>query len=102
MNTKSKDTFQYALAAVVVILFFIVVYLMLYCTIPVANQGPLNIIVGGLITGFATVLNYFFGSSKGSQAKDDIIANSTPNGDLVKQLTTLGNDVKAQITDAVK
>ena len=97
MKTKSKDVFQYTLAGLVVIGFFAIVILMLYATIPVANQGPLNIIVGGLITGFATVIGYFFGSSKGSQAKDDIIANSTPNGDLVKQLTDIGNSVKDQI-----
>jgi hypothetical protein len=97
MNTKSKDVFQYALAGIVILGFFVVVYLMLYATIPVANQGPLNIIVGGLITGFATVISYFFGSSKGSQAKDDIIANSVSVGDLTQKLSDIGNDVKNQI-----
>jgi hypothetical protein len=35
------------------------------------------ILIGALSAGFGTVLNFFLGSSHGSQTKDVMLANST-------------------------
>ena len=67
-----KDTFMYALAALVVTYAFIFLYILLYKSIPDGNRDIITtlsgIIVGG---GFTSVTMYFFGSSRGSAAKDE-------------------------------
>lgn len=37
-----------------------------------------NTLSGGVVAGFMTVLNHYFGSSRSSQAKDDTIARQLP------------------------
>jgi hypothetical protein len=72
---KTDKIFQYVLGALVVIGFFILLYMLIKKTIPIENKDLLNLVVGALIGSFATVVGYFFGSSAGSAAKNDIIAN---------------------------
>ena len=69
-----KDSFQYLLASLIVLGFFMVVWFVLNKALPAENQRVADIIFGALIANFNNVVNYFFGSSKGSQAKDDTIA----------------------------
>jgi hypothetical protein len=44
----------------------------------VIDNQALLILVGALATGFGTVLNFFLGSSHGSQSKDAMLAQSMP------------------------
>jgi len=68
---KSKEIFQYTLAALIVIAFFVVLVLMIEKG---TDANPvLNVMVGTLGTITVMVASYFFGSSKGSADKNDII-----------------------------
>jgi hypothetical protein len=70
---KANNIFQYALGTVIVVAFFVLLYILIKHEVPQANSGLLNLIVGALLTSFATVVGYFFGSSKGSAEKDEQI-----------------------------
>lgn len=70
----TKDIFQYALGALIVTGFFVLLYLLVSKTVPDENKDLLNLIVGALIGSFSTIVGYFFGSSAGSAKKDEIIA----------------------------
>ena len=78
---NGNDIFKYILGGLVVTGFFVLLYLLVSKTVPDVNKDLLNLVVGALIGSFASVIGYFFGSSAGSQKKDDIIAsqaNSNP------------------------
>jgi len=52
--------------------------------IPETNKDVVMVLVGVFASGFTMVLSYFFGSSKGSSDKNDIIQNESPkNNDQV-------------------
>ena len=53
----------------VVGLFFALVGLLMFVVLPEANVGPVNQLFGAMDAGFGMVLQYFFGSSKGSAEK---------------------------------
>lgn len=69
---KAKEIYMYILGAIIVIGFFAVLIYKLY------KDKDANLEIGGLITGFSLVLGYFFGSSKGSADKNEMLHNSTP------------------------
>ena len=72
---KTKDIFQYILAGLIIIGFFILLIALVYVTIPESNKDLLNLVVGALIGSFATIVGYFFGSSSSSAKKDETISN---------------------------
>lgn len=73
---KSKEIFMYALGAMITFGFFATLIFLI-----ISGKFPesVNLVIGTLLTTFGTVVGYFFGSSKGSSDKNEIIANSTPN-----------------------
>jgi len=71
---KMKDIFQYVLGALIVAGFFTLLYLLVSKTVPEINKDLLNLVVGALIGSFATVVGYFFGSSKGSAEKTELLS----------------------------
>jgi len=71
---KIKDIFQYALGTVIVIGFFGVLIAFI---IKGGYPGMVELIIGALIAAFGTVVGYFYGSSKGSAEKNDLINKST-------------------------
>ena len=73
---KPKDVFFYSLGALVVIGFFTTLVVLI---IKGADKDTQNLLIGALIAAFSTVVGYFYGSSKGSQEKDELLANSNPN-----------------------
>jgi hypothetical protein len=77
MDKSTKDIFQYSLAALVVLGFFIVLGGLLVSAVPADNKSALDIALGALVAGFTGVLGYFFGSSKGSSEKNDMLAPKT-------------------------
>ncbi len=74
-TTGKRDVNLYILAWVVVGGFFLLTGLMMI--IPEleskSSNAMVNIMFGGLVSGFATVLGYFFGSSKGSAEKTQLL-----------------------------
>jgi hypothetical protein len=68
-----KDIFQYVLGGTIVVGFFVLLYLLVKNEVPTANNDLLNLIVGALIGSFATIVSYFFGSSKGSAEKTELL-----------------------------
>lgn len=72
---KVKDYFQYILGALIVLGFFGLLIVLVYKGVPEGNKDLLNIVVGSLIGSFTSIVGYFYGSSKGSSDKNDIIAN---------------------------
>lgn len=75
MNKTIKDIYQYALGAIVVLGFFVLLYILMKSEIPSTNRDLLSLIIGALIGSFTTVISYFYGSSKGS-AEKDVLLNS--------------------------
>ena len=66
------------LAVVIVTGFFAILILMMLGVLKVSDQQALLILLGSLSAGFGAVLNFFFGSSRSSQNKDVLLANSWP------------------------
>ena len=65
---------MYVLAAIIVLGFFGVMIAMFFQVIPEGSREIAFMLFGGLLTNFGAVVNYFFGSSKGSSDKDKLIA----------------------------
>jgi hypothetical protein len=69
----AKDIYTYAFAALFVVGFFVLAYIL-------RNVADNSFIIGVIETlkmGVVLILGYFFGSSAGSAAKNDIIAKAT-------------------------
>lgn len=68
--------FQYGLAGLVVLGFFVLtIYLIAEgLDVGVSALSVLNLLFGALVSGFASVLAYFFGSSRGSAEKTGLLS----------------------------
>ena len=69
---KGKEIFMYALGALVVIGFFSVLFFLIKEGV---YESTINLAIGSLIGAFGTIVGFFYGSSKGSQEKNDMIRN---------------------------
>ena len=70
--------FIYIFASVCMILIFVYAYLVTFAAIPVANQQTANTLTGIFVGSvFMSIIGYFFGSSKGSSDKTDLLKNLT-------------------------
>jgi len=77
MKELWKQIFQYALGAIVAVGLYWITYLLIMKAAPEGNKDALLIVLGVLAASFANVVGYFFGSSKGSADKNEIIKNGT-------------------------
>ena len=77
MQTTTKSIIPAVLSIVITGGFFGVLGAIMYYP-AAANNQPLLIMLGSLGGGFIQVLNFWFGSTNGSQKKDVMLANSTP------------------------
>jgi len=78
---KLSEIYMYVLGGLIVIGFFLLLLSLVKFEVPPENKDILNIVVGALIGCFTSVVGYFFGSSKGSKEKTQIIANSRNKDD---------------------
>ena len=78
MQVATRSYTPDVLAIIIVAGFFGILIAMMMGKLTVSDQQALLILLGSLSAGFGAVLNFFFGSSKGSQNKDILLANSTP------------------------
>ncbi len=102
-----KNSAQITLALIVTLGFFSCIFWMLKWGFPIENKDPLNSLLGVLITIFTLQMNFFFGSSSASKAKDETISDiarsmpvptstvsspvTIPNADSVTVKTESGN-----------
>jgi uncharacterized protein YacL len=74
-----KDLYQNILGAMIGIVLCVLIFLLFTKEIPQANMNILLLIIGSLISAFTTVVQYHFGSSKGSADKDKILRKEEEN-----------------------
>ena len=70
---KTKDIYMYALGALIVLGFFVILIVVFNSTMPDANKEIGFMVIGALVAKFGDVVSYFFGSSKGSAEKNEMI-----------------------------
>lgn len=73
--TGKSDINLYVLAWVVVLGFYVLLGTLLFVTLPKNSNNIIYLLFGTLSTGFGMVLQYFFGSSKGSSDKTKLLAS---------------------------
>jgi len=77
---KTRDIFMYVLGGLVVLCFFALLTALIFHLVPEGNVSTLNIAIGSLLQAFALVIGYFFGSSKGSADKTEMLVKMNDNG----------------------
>lgn len=65
--------FLYGFALLIVVCVLAFVYLLIVREIPDQNRDMVNMALGAFITSLTTVVSYFFGSSKGSADKTELL-----------------------------
>lgn len=73
-----RDHTPALLAGAVVLGFFGLLGFMAFHDVPPANATALNLMIGTLGAAVGAVLQYYFGSSRGSQEKDKMLWQSAP------------------------
>jgi FtsH-binding integral membrane protein len=73
MKDKTKEIYQYFLGFVIVAATFGIVALLVLVEIPAGSKEALMLILGQLVACCIAVVNYFFGSSKGSSDKTALL-----------------------------
>lgn len=73
MQNTTKEIYMYVLAGFIVGCVFALLYFLVFNAIPQENKDILNIVIGAIIGAFVTVISYFFGSSKGSADKNEML-----------------------------
>jgi len=76
--TGKRDINQYILAWVMVGGFFSLTGILIFRAIPPSTSNVIYMLFGALSAGFGSVMNYYFGSSKGSAEKTNLLAQAEP------------------------
>jgi uncharacterized membrane protein YccC len=69
----NKNLIMYLLGGLIVFGFFGLLGLLIYNGVPEQNADLLNVTIGSLLAAFATVVGYFYGSSKSSSDKNEML-----------------------------
>lgn len=75
---KTVDKYMYILGATIVLGFFILLGILIFKAIPEPNKDMINLVIGTLLGAFMAVVTYFYGSSKGSKDKTDMLNQTKP------------------------
>lgn len=73
MTKDTKEIIQYSFGGIIIILLFIIVALLIFKDIPKENKDVLNIGIGVVLGWGTMIVAYFFGSSKGSADKNEML-----------------------------
>jgi len=76
--TGKRDINQYVLAWLVVCGFFALTSLLAFKPMQMDASGVVFMLFGALAAAFGSVMQYYFGSSKGSALKTDLLAKAEP------------------------
>ncbi len=71
-SDRFSKHFIYYLAIAITLIAFAYIFLTSFYEIPENNKRFVDILTGGVIATISTVVNFFFGSSKGSRDKDEL------------------------------
>lgn len=85
----AKEIYMYCLGALIVLGVFILTWFFLYKEMPPSNKDIMLMLIGAMLAKFSDVVAYFFGSSKGSQDKNDMIYKATPPSNEISETTKL-------------
>lgn len=78
MSTENKRSKMPAILSVIVMVgYFIILMGMMTGGLVLADSQALLLMLGGLSTGFGIVLSFWFGSTSGSQSKNEMLARAT-------------------------
>lgn len=77
---KTKDSTPKILAAVIVLGFFATLAMVSFTVLPAGAQAPVNILLGALTGLLLQVGNYYYGSSKGSSQKNEMMKDLLSKG----------------------
>lgn len=77
MKTLWKEIFQYALGAVLVIGLLLIIYWMFLYPDSVKDNGVFNTVFGAYTASVIMAVTWFFGSSKGSSEKNELLRNNS-------------------------
>ena len=67
---KGKNIFMYSLAALIAVGFFGILAFLIHTN---KFEAQVSIILGALVGAFTTIISYFYGSSKGSSDKNELL-----------------------------
>lgn len=76
--TGKRDINLYMLSWVIVLGFFGLVALLIFKELPKDSNGVIFMLFGALGSGFTGIIGYFFGSSKSSADKTELLAKAEP------------------------
>lgn len=76
--TRHTGKVQGAIAFLILAGFFGAIYLAMTREVTASMRDALLILIGSLGAAFGAVVNYYFGSSSGSQAKNQLLADKEP------------------------
>ena len=79
MQIETRDWIPRALAVGVTAGFFGILIWILMRGLPDSGKESLLLLLGALQTAWTGIVSFYFGSSAGSQKKDQMLFNSTPN-----------------------
>jgi len=80
MQIETRDWIPRALAVGVTAGFFGILLWILIYGLPESGKESLLLLLGALQAAWTGIVSFYFGSSAGSQKKDAMIYNSSPNG----------------------
>lgn len=76
--TGTRDTTLYAFAWLIAMGFFGLLAVLVFVKVPQDSSGVVFMLFGSLSSAFGAVIQYFFGSSKGSDEKTRMLAQTEP------------------------
>ena len=79
MKRSQKEWYMYALGALIVAGFFAILWVMFGKEMPASNKDIGLMVIGALVAKFSDVVNYFYGSSKGSADKTEAMSKPSSN-----------------------
>lgn len=78
MTNKTKEYYMYVLGALIVLGIFVLTAFFLFKEMPQANKDMMYMLVGAMLAKFSDVVAYFYGSSKGSADKNQLLNDKQP------------------------
>jgi hypothetical protein len=78
MKPNFKDFILPFLACYLLFIFTAIIVILMFHTVPAANSQMVNIFIGAISGMALTAVSFYFGSSKGSADKTQILADAPP------------------------